>query len=73
MKVKELIRLLQEFPQDLPILIPGYEGGADSISSVSLTRFLPNYFIDQCDMGQHAVEILDGSDYDFTKDAVLLL
>lgn len=32
MKVSELIKLLQEAPQDLQVMISGYEGGLDDIT-----------------------------------------
>lgn len=35
MKVSELIALLQEQPQDMDVLINGYEGGMSDVSSAS--------------------------------------
>lgn len=32
MKVRELIERLQEFDGDLPVVLPGYEGGVNDIS-----------------------------------------
>ena len=34
MTAKELIKLLQEVPEDMPIMVQGYEGGFNKPSSV---------------------------------------
>jgi hypothetical protein len=43
MKVKELIAKLQEFNQELEIMVNGYEGGVDSPSCIEETQIMRDY------------------------------
>jgi len=40
MKIKELKTLLESLPQDLEVVIPGYEGGATEIGSIAIMDLL---------------------------------
>jgi hypothetical protein len=40
MKIKELKTLLESLPQDLEVIIPGYEGGATEIGSIAIMDLL---------------------------------
>lgn len=41
MTVKELIRALSAFPADMPVVVDGYEGGADNPQLPKLDRVTP--------------------------------
>ena len=38
MKIKELIKILSQYPQDLEILVNGYESGFDEISKTRIKK-----------------------------------
>lgn len=38
MTVAELIEELRRFPQEFPVVIEGYEGGADDVNQLSIER-----------------------------------
>jgi hypothetical protein len=50
MTAKNLIEFLQTVPPDMPVFIPGYEGGADSLDTAAVISFIdegeehPDYF-----------------------------
>ena len=38
MKIKELIKILEKYPQDLEIMVSGYESGYDEISEKRIRK-----------------------------------
>lgn len=38
MKIKDLIKKLREFDQELPVVISGYEGGVNDVSIIKETK-----------------------------------
>lgn len=42
MKVKDLIKNLEEFPADMEVVVQGYEGGCTNISVVEPISVFPN-------------------------------
>ena len=61
MKVKQLVKYLQRYPEDTDIFIKGYEGGVDSVNSIS--RINVNlYEHSEWYYGQHETTVPERSD-----------
>lgn len=43
MKIKELLEKLKEFPEDLEVMVHGYEGGYKNIKFLEIDNFVLNY------------------------------
>ncbi len=54
MKIIELIKKLESYPQDAKVVAPGYEGGLDDITDVKYVFIKPNANIDIWYEGLHA-------------------
>lgn len=44
MTIAELIKKLQEYPEDTRVVIRGYEGGLNDVDEVELTKIYLNYY-----------------------------
>jgi len=53
MKVKDLIKILQEFNQELLVVIDGYEGGYCDIATVRQRKMVINYKVNRIEEGPH--------------------
>lgn len=42
MNVRELIEVLQALPQDALVVVSGYEGGVEEVTSASVCMAIPN-------------------------------
>ena len=52
MTVAELIEKLKEYPQDLRVVVRGYEGGVNDVSDFKEFEILLDYY-DACYYGKH--------------------
>ena len=43
MTIAELIKNLQEYPEDTRVVIPGYEGGLTDVDTAEMTEIYLNY------------------------------
>ena len=65
MTVSELIAQLQQYPEDMRVIVDGYEGGYDDIKSVHTIPIMVNVN-DQSYMGSHDDPFYDDETADET-------
>lgn len=53
MTIAELIEKLKKFPQDSRVVVRGYEGGVDDVTSIDDIKILLNYNKDAWYYGDH--------------------
>jgi len=63
MKVKELIAKLQEFNQELEIMVDGYEGGVDNPSCIEEIQIMRDYWTNDIYSGNHREILTDDNNY----------
>jgi len=63
MKVKELIAKLQQFDQELEIMVNGYEGGVDSPNCIEEIQIMRDYWANDKYSGNHREILTDDNNY----------
>lgn len=67
MTIAELIEKLKEYPQDLRVVVRGYEGGVNDVDRLEELDILLNYYEGELYFGRHERVYAWTSDKDYEK------